>query len=195
MRGGNRIKVLVVEDHPVTRRGLVAILDGYESVSKVAEAGGAMEALTVMREFEADVVVLDISLPDLDGIHVIYELNDRHPDAKVLMVSSSNRTQDISRAFAAGADGYCFKDEYIDYSLRSALRSVCADQFWLDPISAAQLGMLCAASAAKADVKLLTQVESDLLNSIATRRSDVAEQSNQKIIAGIVAKLRQRQAA
>jgi two-component system response regulator DegU len=165
------------------------ILEGYESVASVADAADAMEALSLMNETNSDLVLLDINLPDLNGINLLRELRKQFPRTKVLMLSSSRRTSDIMHAFGAGASGYCCKGVDIDDSLKRALRSLCSGQFWLDPCAAKQLGAVRKIDS-DSEHNLFTEKESALLNEIATHQSDVSEMSNQKIMAGIVAKMR-----
>lgn len=161
------------------------ILEGYDRVSHVAGGADAPEALAIMGGFRADLVLLDISLPGMDGIKLLREFRARYPQTKVLMLSSSNRAIDIGRAFAEGAAGYCYKDQNIDESLHRALRSLCAGQYWVDSNIAKQLG----------DQKLFSDTETALLRELAAERSDVSNTMNQEIMAGIVDKMRKKFAA
>ncbi len=103
------LRLLVVDDHEVVRRGLVDFLGRREQFQVVAEAGTCAEALTQTRRFRPDIVLLDISLPDASGIEACRLLRDEFPDLLVVFLTSSPDEADVFAAIVAGARGYVLK--------------------------------------------------------------------------------------
>ena len=97
------LKILVVDDHDIVRRGLVMILSRQEDLLVVGEAGTAYEALKKARELKPDVVVLDIRLPDSTGIEVCRDIRAENPDVMVLMLTSYSDEEAVIGSIMAGA--------------------------------------------------------------------------------------------
>lgn len=104
-----QLRILVVDDHEVVRRGLVAFLDRREQFQVVAEAGSCAEAITQARRFRPDLVLLDISLPDGPGTVACRSLLDEFPGLLVVFLTSSPSEVDVFAAITAGARGYVLK--------------------------------------------------------------------------------------
>ena len=103
-----RIRLLLVDDHPVVRQGIRRLLELEEQVSVVGEAGSGEEALERMDASAADVVMMDIRLPGIDGIETTRRLQAQHPDLKVIILSSFG-DEYLAKAVDAGANGYILK--------------------------------------------------------------------------------------
>lgn len=125
-------RLLIVDDHPLFREGLKAILRRDPSFAVVGEAGGYAEALRAAKACRPDLAVLDISLPDRSGIQLARELRQMLPELGVLMVSMHAKADYVAEALKVGALGYLTKDAATD-NLLSGLRAVAAGQPWLDP--------------------------------------------------------------
>lgn len=108
-RTGRVIRLMLVDDHPVMRAGLANLLAGEPGFSVVAQASDARSALAGWREHRPDVLLLDISLPGLDGIEVLRQLKAESLQARVLMLTSSEAKEDRRQSMAAGAAGYVTK--------------------------------------------------------------------------------------
>jgi len=117
------IKVLVVDDHAVVRRGLVQILAEAPDMTAAGEASTAREALQAVERSDFDVVVLDISLPDIDGLDVLKQLRSLKPELRVLVLSIHPEKQYALRALKAGAAGYLTKESAPE-ELVAAIRQV-----------------------------------------------------------------------
>jgi DNA-binding NarL/FixJ family response regulator len=104
------IKVILVDDHQVIREGLKLLLNKpAANIQVVAAAASAQELFAVLPETQADIVLLDLDLPGMDGHTAISYLQQHYPALKVLILSMMNQEQDVARAMAAGADGYLCK--------------------------------------------------------------------------------------
>ena len=122
-RTGSVIRLMLVDDHPVMRAGLANLLSGEPGFSVVAQASETRSALAGWREHRPDVLLLDISLPGLDGIEVLRQLKREAPQAHVLMLTSSEAKEDFRQSMAAGAEGYVTKNVDPDV-LFAAIRDV-----------------------------------------------------------------------
>ncbi len=124
---GRTIRLMLVDDHPVMRAGLANLLSGEPGFSVVAQASDARSALAGWREHRPDVLLLDISLPDLDGIEVLRQIKAEAPQAHVLMLTSSEAKEDFRQSMSAGAAGYVTKSVDPDV-LFAAIRSASEGQ-------------------------------------------------------------------
>lgn len=112
MSEARKIRILLVDDHPVVRKGLCAILDDEEGFEVVAQAGSVADACTTFARTNPDVTLLDLRLPDGSGVDVITRVRADHPDAKFIVFTTYDADEDIFRAIEAGARGYLLKDTF-----------------------------------------------------------------------------------
>ena len=106
----DRIRVLVADDHVTVREGLAAIIGRQPDMMIVAEAATGGEAVDFWRDHKPDVALLDLRMPDLDGIAALSLIRDIDPKARLIVLTTYNTEQDISLAVGAGAKGYLLKD-------------------------------------------------------------------------------------
>ncbi len=125
MSGNPALRIVIVEDHPVVRSGLKAFLGGQADMTVVGEAGSAAEAVALLAHTSADVVVLDLRLPDASGTDGIVRLLTARPGLCILVLSSYGRPGDVRSALDAGAAGYVVKDA-ADEEVVGAVRKVAA---------------------------------------------------------------------
>lgn len=130
--GSPAIRVLVVDDHPMVREGLRSMLTGGD-VEVVGEAGSGADALRCVGELEPDVVLLDVELPDLDGLSVLRRIKEIAPRVPVLIVSMHDDHGRVRRAVEAGAAGYVLKG-ISRRELLAAVRAVRDGESVLDPV-------------------------------------------------------------
>ena len=105
-----RIRVLVADDHPVVRQGLMANLKPQRDMKVVAEANDGVEAITLIKEHLPDVVILDLRMPRMDGLDVIGAVNESKLPVKVIIMTTFESEEDVQRSLKAGARGYLLKD-------------------------------------------------------------------------------------
>lgn len=126
------IRVLVADDHAVVRRGLAQIISETGDIEVSAEASNGGEVLTLTREEEFDVVVLDINMPGMDGLDTLKQLKSEFPDLSVLVLSMHPEDHYAVRVLKAGASGYLNKDDSPD-ELVNALRRVAGGGRYVSP--------------------------------------------------------------
>ncbi|MER6331476.1 response regulator [Streptomyces sp. NPDC014983] len=132
------IRVFLLDDHEVVRRGLADLLDAEPDISVVGDADTAAHALVRGPALRPHVAVLDVRLPDGDGISVCRELRDRMPELACLMLTSFDDEDALLDAIMAGASGYVLK-QIKGSDLVSAVRTVASGQSMLDPATTARL--------------------------------------------------------
>ena len=102
-------KIIIVEDNDLYRAALKDLINSQDQLEVVAEAGSGREALKIIKQFPADLVLLDLRLPDRNGYDILPEIS-KNADVKILVLTILESDHNIWAAFEAGADGYCFKD-------------------------------------------------------------------------------------
>ncbi|MFP5265041.1 MAG: response regulator [Blastocatellia bacterium] len=105
-----RIRVFSVDDHPLLREGIAAIINNQPDMQMVAQAATGSEAVQLFRQHRPDVTLLDLRLPDMSGIDVLIALRSEFPEARVVMLTTFEGDVDIRRSLEAGARGYMLKN-------------------------------------------------------------------------------------
>jgi len=103
-------KVLLVDDHPLVLEGIRAIIETFSHIEVVGATSSAREALTIAGRTEPDVVMMDINMPDLNGLDAIELFKEQHPNTRLLMLSMHDSREYISTSVMYGASGYILKD-------------------------------------------------------------------------------------
>jgi two-component system, NarL family, response regulator len=132
------IRIMLADDHPSLRAGLASILNSQPDLSVVAEAGSGSETLTKAGLVTTDVFIVDLRMPDGDGIDTIRKLVEINPATKVLVMTTYDNEEDIFKALEAGARGYILKDTTRE-EIIEAVREVHAGNRYLPPAVAARL--------------------------------------------------------
>ena len=126
------INTLLVEDHELYRMGLSMLLGKAEGITLVAESADGLDGIKKARELSPDVILMDIGLPNIDGIEATQRIKDFNPDVKILIFTSRDSENDVFEAFKAGADGYIMKGATPEQTI-SAIKSVYEGVGWIDP--------------------------------------------------------------
>jgi DNA-binding NarL/FixJ family response regulator len=128
----NKIRIVVADDHTLIRRGIVGLLNAQPDMEVIAEAGGTHEALERVAELTPDVVLMDITMPDGNGIDAAREMKKRFPGVPVLMLTVHDREDYLFQALRAGAAGYILKGADVQ-DLLLAVRTVQRGEVYLYP--------------------------------------------------------------
>lgn len=158
------LRIMVVDDHPVMRSGYVMVLRAAEGMTVVGEAADGEAAVTEFSRLRPDVLVLDLSLPKLDGWQVLAQVRAMEPQARVLVVSAFGGDEDVHRALSAGALGYLLKESTAD-EIVAAVRAVARSGRRLSAGAAEAL-------AERANYTALTEREAEVLRAMARGESN-----------------------
>lgn len=126
------IKVLVADDHKVVREGLRTLIEKQPGMEVIAEAENGRMALKLIKKLSPDIALMDIAMPDLNGIEATRQIVAEAPGTKVIALSMHSDRQFVTRMMSAGASGYLLKDCAFEEVAR-AIRSVMARQIYLSP--------------------------------------------------------------
>lgn len=126
------ISVVIIEDFKLTRVGLRCALNSNEDIEVIGESENASDGLSIIEKQTPDVVLMDLGLPDMNGIEATIKVKELNPDVKVIALTSHDREEEVVAALSSGATAYCLKD--IDpHKLADVVRDVATGVCWLDP--------------------------------------------------------------
>jgi DNA-binding NarL/FixJ family response regulator len=194
MNASRPITVLIADDHPVVRQGLAVLLEVQDDITLVGEASTGPEAVQLTRQHAPDVLLLDLKLPEIDGLGVLSELAAEQASTRVLILTSAAGPSTPGLALQAGAAGFLYKDVDPDALVR-AIRSVHDGQTVLAPEAA---GLVAARPAGDArGIGALTARERDVLELLAAGHSNreiartlhVSEKTVKTHVSAVLAKL------
>jgi two-component system, NarL family, response regulator DevR len=197
MEPGQRIRIVLCDDHELVRRGLRSLLHGVPGYEVVGEAGDAQEAIDAVDTLRPDVVVMDVRLPTRSGIEACRDIRSAHPDTRVLMLTSYADDEALFSSIMAGASGFVLK-QVRGADLVGAIREVAAGRSLLDPsVTARVLARLRGDGTSRTGVGQLTEQESRILDLVAdgltnrqiAERVFLAEKTVKNYVSNILMKL------
>lgn len=200
VREDGKIKVFLLDDHEVVRRGVHELLSVEEDIEIVGEAGTAADALVRIPATRPDVAVLDVRLPDGSGVEVCREVRSQDEDVKCLMLTSFADDEALFDAIMAGASGYVLK-AIRGNELLSAVRDVAAGKSLLDPIATARVlerlrdggrtgrGDDRLANLTEQERKILDLIGEGLTNRVIGERLHLAEKTIKNYVSSLLSKL------
>jgi len=133
-----RANVLVVDDHALLRTGVANIINQEPDLQVVAEAANGVEAVDMFERHHPDVTLLDLRMPEMEGVEAVRQIRVRDPQAKVIILTTYDTDEDITRALKAGAKAYVLKDISAE-ALVTCIHDVLAGKTYLAPAAAAKL--------------------------------------------------------
>ncbi|KOG87664.1 LuxR family transcriptional regulator [Streptomyces varsoviensis] len=196
------IRVLITDDEPLIRAGIRMILDSADDIDVVAEAGDGRDAVELARAHRADVVLLDIQMPVMDGLTALAELRRARPEARVLILTTFGEQRNVLRALSEGSAGFLLKDS-APAELIGAVRAAAAGDAYLPAATRHVVDSLAAgdtarrAEAARGRLATLTEREREVLallaqglsNAAAARRIHMSEATIKTYVSRILTKL------
>jgi len=183
------IRVLCVDDHALVREGLAALINRQTDMQVIAEPKSGSDGIELFRIHRPDVALVDLRLPDIGGIEVIARILEEKPDARILVVSSSEGDVDIHRALSAGAMGYVLKGMPRE-ALLQAIRKVHRGDKAIPPeVAAAVAGHLTDEPLTPREIEVLTVVATGARNKEIATTLGISEYTVKMHVKSIITKL------
>jgi DNA-binding NarL/FixJ family response regulator len=184
-----RIKILIVDDHPLLREGIAAVLEGQTDLQLVGEAANGREALESFRACRPDVVLMDLQMPEMGGIEAITAIRNEFPEARVVVLTTYKGDMQAIRAFKAGACGYLLKS-MLRKELLDTIRSVHAGKKRIPPEIASEIAEHHADDVlTQREIEVLQQVAAGAANKIVAGQLGISEETVKAHMRSILAKL------
>ena len=129
-----KYSILFVDDHTLLRQGLISLTQHFEFIDKsqIFEVANGLEAVNFVKRQQPDLIVMDVSMPEMNGLEACDAIKNQFPDLKVLMLSHYNNEPYVLRALKVGADGYMLKDAAVD-ELQDGLKEILAGRMYISP--------------------------------------------------------------
>ncbi|MCL5952789.1 MAG: response regulator transcription factor [Chloroflexi bacterium] len=173
-----RVRILIADDHPVVRTGLEGMLAGQVEFEVVGEATNGQQAVELADKLHPDVVLMDLRMPEMDGVAATSEIRRRRPDTQVLVLTTFDSDADILPAIEAGATGYLLKDAPREDLFR-AIHAAAQGESFLAPAVAARLVGRMRAPAEEAlsvrEIQVLTMISQGASNKEVGRQLHISE--------------------
>lgn len=164
------IKILIVDDHPIVRNGLKNIISDESDMKIVCESSTGQQVVDLVKKNEIDIVILDISLPDISGFEVLTRLRNLFPDLPVLMLSVMSEDLYASKTLKAGASGFINKESAPE-ELITAIREIVSGGHYISPVFAERIALDIKGNLKKAPHERLSSREFQILTYIASGKA------------------------
>jgi DNA-binding NarL/FixJ family response regulator len=189
MKRARPIRVLCVDDHPIVREGIGAVIATQEDIISVGEAGDGETAVVQYRQLKPDVVVMDLRMPGKGGVDAIIQIRKEFREARIVVLTTYEGDEDIHRALEAGAQAYLLKDT-VRKDLVQTIRDVHAGQRRISPAMAARLAEHTPrVSLSPRELEVLQLIAKGLRNKEIGAKLDIAEDTVKIHIKNIFGKL------
>ncbi len=198
---GEQLNILIVDDHPMLRRGVKELLQLEAGLDAIGEASSGQEALEIAENLEPDLILLDLNMKGMDGIQTLKALRDKDIYSRVVIFSVSDSHEDVIAALKAGADGYVLKEtepeELVSY-IRQAATGTMAISDKLAAVLASEIGNRKEGSDRSVDGltqrerQILKQVAAGMSNKMIATKLDIAEGTVKVHVKNLLKKLKMR---
>jgi DNA-binding NarL/FixJ family response regulator len=185
----NTIKVLAVDDHPILREGIAAIIANHDDIALVGEAGNGREAIERFRQYRPDVTLMDLVMPEMNGIDATIAIRREFPNARIVVLTTYKGDVQAAQAFDAGAFGYLLKSS-LRKDLLDTIRCVHAGQRRIPPeIAVAMAEHRAGGTLSERELEVLREIAAGSANKIIAAELTISEETVKGHVKSILAKL------
>ena len=183
------IRILVVDDHPVVRQGVAGLVDGQPDMSIVGQASNGREAIQQFRANHPDLVLMDLQMPEMNGLDALMVIRDEAPDARIIVLTTYAGDAQVLRAIKAGARGYLLKSA-LHRELLETIRAVHAGKKTMSPEVSYELAEHATDDAlTPAEVRVLRLIAEGNANKEIAEQLSVSEETVKGQVRNILSKL------
>jgi DNA-binding NarL/FixJ family response regulator len=183
------IKVLTVDDHPLIREGITAVLSGEPDIALVAEASNGREAIECFRRHRPDITLMDLQMPEMKGIDAILAIRREFPEARIIVLTTYQGDVQALRAIKAGASGYMLKS-MVRKELPDTIRAVHAGRRRIPPeLAAEMIGHVNADELTEREFQVLREASTGNANKEIAARLGISEETVKTYMKNILSKL------
>jgi DNA-binding NarL/FixJ family response regulator len=189
MSTSSPIRILSVDDHPMLREGIAAVLAGEDDMVLVAEASNGREAVEQFRAQRPDVTLMDVQMPEVNGVEAILKIREEFPDARIIVLTTYSGDVQAARAFKAGASGYLLKN-MLRKELIDTIRAVHAGKKRIPPEIAVEMAEHHSDDAlTEREIEVLRAVAAGNANKMVAQQLHVSEETVKAHMKNILSKL------
>ena len=189
MSAAGAIRILTVDDHPVLREGIAAVLASEQDMILVAEASNGREAVEQFRAHHPDVTLMDVQMPEVNGIDAIVKIREEFPDARIIVLTTYTGDAQAARAFKAGAYGYLLKN-MVRKELIDTIRTVHAGKKRIPPEIAIEMAQHHSDDALTLrEIEVLREVAAGNANKMVAQLLNISEETVKAHMRSILSKL------
>jgi DNA-binding NarL/FixJ family response regulator len=185
----NPIRILVVDDHPIVRQGVVGLVGGQPDMTIIAQASNGREAIQQFRTHHPDIVLMDMQMPEMNGLDALMAIRDEAPEARIIVLTTYTGDAQVLRAIKAGARGYLLKSA-LHKELLDAIRAVHSGRKSLSPEASYELAEHATDDAlTPAEVRVLRLIAQGNANKEIADQLSVSEETVKGQVRNILSKL------
>lgn len=189
MNAAGAIRILTVDDHPMLREGIAAVLASEQDIVLVAEAANGREAIEQFRTHRPDVTLMDVQMPEINGIDAIVKIREEFPDARIIVLTTYTGDAQAARAFKAGASGYLLKN-MVRKELIDTIRTVHAGKKRVPPEIAVEMAEHHSDDALTVrEIEVLREVAAGNANKVVAQLLNISEETVKAHMKSILSKL------
>ena len=189
MNAAGAIRILTVDDHPVLREGIAAVLASEQDMILVAEASNGREAVEQFRTHQPDVTLMDVQMPEINGIDAIVKIREEFPSARIIVLTTYTGDAQAARAFKAGAFGYLLKN-MVRKELIDTIRTVHSGKKRIPPEIAVEMAQHHTDDAlTEREIEVLREVAAGNANKMVAQLLNISEETVKAHMRSILSKL------